>query len=140
MFRKREYIALPVGWKERYGTDKESEVPGYVKRNTRGVYFSCPDVVPCMFSNKEEADRFDREHLKHYLLRQKFADWWMPTEPEMIEIDPDTLEEVPFVPTQKWIDSHPEFSNEKLQAEKPYIWITTKIKGENEERNIFIPI
>ena len=23
----------------------------------------------------------------------KFADWWMPTEPEMIEIDPDTLEE-----------------------------------------------
>ena len=94
MFRKREYIALPVGWKEKYGTDKESEVPNYVKKNTRGVYFSCCDVVPCMFASKEDADEFDKEHLKHYLIRQKFADWWMSTEPEMIEIDPDTLEEV----------------------------------------------
>ena len=94
MFRKREYIALPVGWKERYGTDRESEVPGYVKKNTRGTYFSYYDVVPCMFASKEEADEFDKEHLKHYLIRAKFADWWMPTEPEMIEIDPDTLEEV----------------------------------------------
>lgn len=94
MFRQREYIALPVGWKEKYGTDKESEVPNYVKKNTRGTYFSYYNVVPCMFSNKEEADKFDREHLKHYLIRAKFADWWMSTEPEMIEIDPDTLEEV----------------------------------------------
>jgi len=94
MFRKREYIALPVGWKERYGTDKESEVPGYVKKNTRGTYFSYYDVVPCMFASKEDADEFDKEHLKHYLVRAKFADWWMSTEPEMIEIDPDTLEEV----------------------------------------------
>lgn len=94
MFRQRKYIALPVGWKEKYGTDKESEVPGYVKKAYRGVYFSCYDVVPCMFKNKEEADQFDKEHLKHYLIRQKFADWWMSTEPEMIEIDPDTLEEI----------------------------------------------
>ena len=94
MFRQREYIALPAGWKEKYGTDKESEVPGYVKRNIRGVYFSCCDVVPCMFKDRNEADEFYKEHLKHYLIRQKFADWWMPTEPEMIEIDPDTLEEV----------------------------------------------
>lgn len=93
MFRKREYIALPVGWKEKYGTDKESEVPGYVKKNTRGTYFSYYDVVPCMFASKEDADEFDKEHLKHYLIRAKFADWWMSTEPEMIEIDPDTLEE-----------------------------------------------
>ena len=94
MFRQRKYIALPVGWKEKYGTDKESEVPGYVKKAYRGVYFSCYDIVPCIFKNKEEADQFDKEHLKHYLIRQKFADWWMSTEPEMIEIDPDTLEEV----------------------------------------------
>jgi hypothetical protein len=94
MFRQREYIALPIGWKEKYGTDKESEVPIYVKRNTRGTYFSYYDVVPCIFPNKEEADKFDKEHLKHYLIRAKFADWWMSTEPEMIEIDPDTLEEV----------------------------------------------
>lgn len=94
MFRKREYIALPVGWKEKYGTDKESEVPNYVKKNTRGTYFSYYDVVPCMFASKEDADEFDKEHLKHYLIRAKFADWWMSTEPEMIEIDPDTLEEV----------------------------------------------
>ena len=94
MFRQREYIALPVGWKEKYGTDKESEVPNYVKKNTRGTYFSYYDVVPCMFASKEEADEFDKEHLKHYLIRAKFADWWMSTEPEMIEIDPDTLEEV----------------------------------------------
>ena len=94
MFRKREYIALPVGWKEKYNTDKESEVPSYIKKNTRGVYFSCYDVVPCMFKNKKEADEFYKEHRKHYLIRQKFADWWMSTEPEMIEIDPDTLEEV----------------------------------------------
>ena|GEM_PF-1619462 len=94
MFRQRKYNALPVGWKEKYGTDKESEVPGYVKKAYRGVYFSCYDVVPCMFKNKEEADQFDKEHLKHYLIRQKFADWWMSTEPEIIEIDPDTLEEV----------------------------------------------
>ena len=87
-------MALPVGWKEKYGTDKESEVPGYVKKAYRGVYFNCYDVVPCIFKNKEEADQFDKEHLKHYLIRQKFADWWMSTEPEMIEIDPDTLEEV----------------------------------------------
>lgn len=94
MFRKREYIALPVGWKEKYGTDKESEVPNYVKKNTRGTYFSYYDVVPCMFASKEDVDEFDKEHLKHYLIRAKFADWWMSTEPEMIEIDPDTLEEV----------------------------------------------
>ena len=94
MFRQREYIALPVGWKEKYGTDKESEVPGYVKKAYRGVYFNCCDVVPCMFKDRNEADEFYKEHLKHYLIRQKFADWWMSTEPEMIEIDPDTLEEV----------------------------------------------
>ena len=94
MFRQREYVALPVGWKDKYGTDKESEVPNYVKKNTRGTYFSYYDVVPCMFASKEDADEFDKEHLKHYLIRAKFADWWMSTEPEMIEIDPDTLEEV----------------------------------------------
>ena len=60
MFRKREYIALPVGWKEKYGTDKESEVPNYVKKNTRGTYFSYYDVVPCMFASKEDADELTR--------------------------------------------------------------------------------
>ena len=139
MFRKREFKALPINWREIYKVDKVSEVPKYAWNN-RGTLVDWYDVIPCMFSNQEEAEKFDKEHHKWGLFRNKFADWWMSSEPEIVEIDPETLQEIPFVPTQKWLDAHPEFSNEKLEAGKSYIWITTKNEWNKEERNIFVPL
>ena len=93
MFRKREFKALPINWREIYKVDKMSDVPEYAWNN-RGVLIDWDDVIPCMFANQEEAEKFDKEHHKWGLVRQKFADWWMSSEPEIIEIDPESLREV----------------------------------------------
>lgn len=93
MFRKREFKALPINWREIYKVDKVSEVPKYAWNN-RGTLVDWYDIIPCMFSNQEEAEKFDKEHHKWGLFRNKFADWWMSSEPEIVEIDPETLQEV----------------------------------------------
>ena len=93
MFRTREFRALPINWREIYKVDKMSDVPKYAWNN-RGTLIEWNTVIPCMFKDKEEAEEFYREHHKWGLVRQKEADWWMSSEPEIIEIDPESLQEV----------------------------------------------
>ena len=52
-----------------YDLDSKSWIYGnYIKHLT---------VTPCMFSSKEEADKFYKEHTKHLIAFDGFSDWWM---------------------------------------------------------------
>ena len=93
MFRKREHCALPIDWRKIFKVDNLSEVPKY-GWNTRGTLIDWYDIIPCMFNNEEERDEFEKKHHKWGLVKQKFADWWMPSGPEIVEIDPETIREV----------------------------------------------
>lgn len=88
----KEYKALPVNWKEQYHVDDIKDVKDY--QYLRGQIFKYFDQMPCIFPNNEERTKWQKEHLKAILLRQKDADWWMPTEHEIIDVDPDTIKEI----------------------------------------------
>lgn len=43
-----------------------------------GAYIKHIDVTPCMFTSKEEKEKFYKEHTKHLIAFDGFSDWWMP--------------------------------------------------------------
>ena len=43
-----------------------------------GAYIKHIDSTPCLFPNKEEEEKWYKEHTKHLIAFDGFSDWWMP--------------------------------------------------------------
>lgn len=43
-----------------------------------GAYIKHIDSTPCLFTSKEEEEKWYKEHTKHLIAFDGFSDWWMP--------------------------------------------------------------
>lgn len=43
-----------------------------------GAYIKHIDSTPCLFTSKEEEEKWYKEHTKHLIVFDGFSDWWMP--------------------------------------------------------------
>ena len=67
---------------------------GYRTREVKGYYVKHLSAQPYPISTQEEYDQFVKEHTKHYIIENGWADWGMRIEMEMHEINISTLEEI----------------------------------------------
>lgn len=76
----------------------EPETPdpfnGYKTREVTGYYVKHITAQPNPINTPEGYNKFVREHTKHYIVENGWADWNMPTQMEFREIDVTTLKEI----------------------------------------------
>lgn len=60
---------------------------GFNGHQYEGYYFEMPETTYCF---KEDGD----PKIKYYLVYYQMTDWGLPNEARLVEIDPDTLEEI----------------------------------------------
>lgn len=73
--------------------EKPDMFNGYETREVTGYYIKHITAQPNPVNTTEGYRKFVREHTKHYIVENGWADWNMPTQMEFREIDVTTLKE-----------------------------------------------